>query len=267
MAVGVFAITPAEHRGRRKKSRESTEGQKAKNKMASMRRRQRVALANFDKRGFFLTGTYDDPYLPEDMEECLRDVRNYRRRVIAATCRRFGVEKRHIRLMLVAVRKGEAGRLHMHGFAECVGMGAADRREWREMLEDLWRRRVPGTGEYEPLGTMNADRMDMKKLLGLSGEGKNGTLGYIYGHSWRRCLETRNLILPEEQRPNDSRWSRKKLDEAFRLRVDDRAFWQQKYPGYTLNECVQEVTGAGTLHIIVKMRALPGGAKKKRGKE
>ena len=51
---------------------------------------------------------------------------------------------------------------------------------------------APGTREFEPLGTMNVDRMDMKKLLGLSGEGKNGTLGYIYGHSWRRCLETRN---------------------------------------------------------------------------
>ena len=101
MAVGVYSITPTEHSTRRKKSKESTEGQKAKNKMASLRNRQRVALANFDKRGFFLTGTYDDPYLPEDMEECLRDVRNYRRRVIAATCKRFGVEKKHIRLMLV----------------------------------------------------------------------------------------------------------------------------------------------------------------------
>ena len=80
MAVGVYSITPTEHSTRRKKSKESTEGQKAKNKMASLRNRQRVALANFDKRGFFLTGTYDDPYLPEDMEECLRDVRNYRRR-------------------------------------------------------------------------------------------------------------------------------------------------------------------------------------------
>ena len=150
MAVGVYSITPTEHSTRRKKSKESTEGQKAKNKMASLRNRQRVALANFDKRGFFLTGTYDDPYLPEDMEECLRDVRNYRRRVIAATCKRFGVEKKHIRLMLVAVRKGEAGRLHMHGFAECWGMGDAERREWREMLEDLWRRRIPGTNEFEP---------------------------------------------------------------------------------------------------------------------
>lgn len=159
-----------------------------------MREKQRKVLANFDKRGFFLTGTYEDCYLPDDEAACWKDVENYARRVKYATCKRFGVEKEKIRLMLWAARKGEAGRLHMHGFAQCVGMGEADRREWREMLEDLWRRRIPGTREFEPLGTMNVDRMDMKKLLGLSGEGKNGTLGYIYGHSWRRCLETRNLI-------------------------------------------------------------------------
>ena len=150
-----------------------------------MREKQRKVLANFDKRGFFLTGTYEDCYLPDDEAACWKDVENYARRVKYATCKRFGVEKEKIRLMLWAARKGEAGRLHMHGFAQCVGMGEADRREWREMLEDLWRRRIPGTREFEPLGTMNVDRMDMKKLLGLSGEGKNGTLGYIYGHSWR----------------------------------------------------------------------------------
>ena len=68
MAVGIFSITPTEHSARRKKRKESTEGQKAKNKMASMRRRQRVALANFTRRGFFITATYEDCYLPEDLQ-------------------------------------------------------------------------------------------------------------------------------------------------------------------------------------------------------
>lgn len=101
--------------------------------------------------------------------------------------------------MLVAVRKGEAGRLHMHGFAECWGMGDAERREWREMLEDLWRRRIPGTNEFEPLGTMNVDRLDMGKLLGK--DGGNGTLGYLYGHKERIWVETSTLRRPAEQPP------------------------------------------------------------------
>lgn len=115
MAVGVFSIIPQEHRGRGKKRKESSEGQKAKNKMDSLRKRQRKALTNFSPAGMFLTGTYEDPFLPEDILACRRDVENYKRRVMAATCKRFGARREDIRLMLVAVRKGEAGRLHMHG--------------------------------------------------------------------------------------------------------------------------------------------------------
>ena len=199
MAVGVFSIIPQEHRGRGKKRKESSEGQKAKNKMDSLRKRQRKALTNFSPAGMFLTGTYEDPFLPEDILACRRDVENYKRRVMAATCKRFGARREDIRLMLVAVRKGEAGRLHMHGFAECPGLTAAQRREWREMLEDLWRRRIPGSNEFEPLGTMNVDRIDMKKLLGKSGQGEYGTVGYLYGHKERLWVETANLRPAIEQ--------------------------------------------------------------------
>lgn len=214
MAVGVFSIIPQEHRGRSKKRKESSEGQKAKNKMDSLRKRQRKALTNFSPAGMFLTGTYEDPFLPENILACRRDVENYKRRVMAATCKRFGARREDIRLMLVAVRKGEAGRLHMHGFAECPSLTAAQRREWREMLEDLWRRRIPGSNEFEPLGTMNVDRIDMKKLLGKSGQGEYGTVGYLYGHKERLWVETANLRPAIEQAPNDGRWSRKQLRAA-----------------------------------------------------
>lgn len=196
MAVGVFSIIPQEHRGRGKKRKESSEGQKAKNKMASLRKRQRKALTNFSPAGMFLTGTYEDPFLPEDILACRRDVENYKRRVMAATCKRFGARREDIRLMLVAVRKGEAGRLHMHGFAECQGLTAAQRREWREMLEDLWRRRIPGSNEFEPLGTMNVNRIDMKKLLGKSVQGEYGTMGYFYGHKERLWVERPTCARP-----------------------------------------------------------------------
>ena len=232
MAVGIYAVTDQEHRRRGKKHKESDRGQKERNKHASLRRKQRKAIANFGRDGFFLTGTYEESYLPEVFAACRRDVENYKRRVIGATVKRFGVNRDKIRLMLWAVRKGETGRLHMHGFAECVGMGAADRREWREMLEDLWRRRVPGTGEYEPLGTMNADRMDMKKLLGVDGQGKNGTIGYIYGHKERACIETRNLSQPEELAPSDTKWSRRQLRKGCTECAENAYWWEQHYPGF-----------------------------------
>ena len=145
--VGIYAVTDQEHRQRGRKQKESSRGQKARNKNASMRRYQRKVLANFDKDGFYVTGTYEDAYRPESFEDCVQDVRNYVRRVKAAVIRRFGEQRaRQLKLSLHAVRNGEKGKLHMHGFAECKGLTAAERREFRQMLEELWRRRVPGTG-------------------------------------------------------------------------------------------------------------------------
>ena len=249
MAVGVYAVTDQEHRQRGKKRKESDRGQKERNKYASLRRKQRKVLTNFDERGFFLTGTYEDGYLPESFAGCRRDVENYKRRVINATCKNFGVSRDKIRLMLWAVRKGEAGRLHIHGFAQCVGLSAAQRREWREMLEDLWRRRVPGTSEYEPLGTMNADRMDMKKLLGQDGQGKNGTVGYIYGHKERSCIETRNLCQPIEQAPADTKWSRRQLRKGCTEHAEDAAWWAKHFPGWdVLQVMIYDPDDPGRVH-------------------
>ena len=254
MAVGLFAITPQEHKSRGKKRKESTTDQKSRNRMSSLRKKQRKALANFSREGFFLTGTFDEAFLPDDILGCKREVVNYKRRVIAAACKKFSVQRESVRLMLWAVRKGEKGRLHMHGFVECAGMSCGQRREFREMLEDLWRRRVPGTNEFEPLGTMNADRIDMKKLLGNDGaaQGKHGTVGYIYGHKERICVESKNLILPVEQVPNDTKWSRKQLRAACGDMQNDEYWWGQRFPGWKLEKTT--VFEPGELHDSEKKR-------------
>ena len=232
MAVAVYAVTDQEHRHRGKKRKESSRSQKERNKHASMRRYQRKVLANFDGGGFFLTATYEGGHVPESMPECRKDVENYKRRVMLATCKRFGVRADQIRMMLWAVRKGENGRLHMHGFAQCRALNRAERREWREMLEDLWRKRVPGTNEFEPMGTINADRIDMKKILGVDGQGKNGTVGYIYGHKERCCIETRNLTLPEELRAADTKWSRRQLRKGCEECAENNYWWEKHFPGW-----------------------------------
>lgn len=149
MAVCLYAITPQERNTRGKKQKKSGERQKARNKMSSLRKKQRKVVANFTKNGFFLSGTFEEVFLPDDFLGCVRETKNYKRRVIAAICKRFKIAREKIKMMLWAVRKGKDGRLHMHGFVECIGLDQIDRREVREMLEDLWRRRIPGTNEYE----------------------------------------------------------------------------------------------------------------------
>ena len=123
---------------------------------------------------------------------------------------------------------------------------AAQRREWREMLEDLWRRRIPGSNEFEPLGTMNVNRIDMKKLLGKSVQGEYGTVGYFYGHKERLWVETANLRPAIEQAPNDGRWSRKQLRAACGEKQNDAKWWEQRFPGWKMEKCI--VLEPGGLH-------------------
>ena len=69
--------------------------------------------------------------------------------------------------------------------------------------------------------------------------------------SWR---QSRGLEKPKTPPPNDTKWSRKKLDEASTLYIDDVAYWERKYPGYTLNRVKTRVSNAGWRHTTVIMR-------------
>lgn len=96
------------------------------------------------------------------------------------------------------------------------------------------------------MGTMNADRIITKKILGIDGQDTSGTVGYIYGHGFRRCLETSNLTLPEEQPAADTKWSRRQLREACSEHAEDPAWWEKLFPGW---ECVKiQIFDPGGLH-------------------
>lgn len=45
-----------------------------------------------------------------------------------------------------------------------------------------------------------------------------------------------------------------KLEEASTVYIDDAAFWEQKYPGYTLNRVETKVSNAGQRHTVVILR-------------
>ena len=58
-------------------------------------------------------------------------------------------------------------------------------------------------------------------------------------------------------------YKRQRFDEAFAL-PDDREYWEKKYPGYTLRECEQHITGNNTKHLIVKLQRKPEPRRKNR---
>ena len=124
---------------------------------------------------------------------------------------------------------------------------------WQE-IKDLWR---DSTGR--PMGLVKVEPID----LTCSSFERLTTYMTKARARIRRWRQSQGLQKPKTPRPNDTRWSRKRFDEAFAL-PDDREYWEKKYPGYTLRECEQHITGNNTKHLIVKLKKKPDTRRKNR---
>ena len=227
MVVRLCRVTDEEHRGRRrKKERESTPRQKSKNAEAARQHRLRVALANFSRAGYYVTLTYEDPFLPPDSAAARRDLRNWMRRVIAAARRELGLARGAVRYMGITAAGSKTGRLHHHVMVQCDGLSMRQAAAFRTLLEDKW---SSGRGEQaQPMGWANADRLQMQ-------HGLEDLISYFCSarrHPKRWWYQSRNLEMPVALRPNDSRWSQKELHTACGECAQDAYYWGQKYPGW-----------------------------------
>ena len=224
MEVDLYPITPEEHAAkRRKKARPSSERQKKRNAQHSHRLRVQKANANFTVLGFYLTLTYIEAFLPESMEQAQRDLRNYIRRVKAAIAKLYGPGA-ELRVMGLTGCGRKSGRYHHHLLVECKGLTMRQNAEFRQLLEDKWAVRWPD-GSVESLGTANADRLNLQNRL-------DDLITYFEKHGQMRWYETRNLTLPVEHTPNDTRWSRKQLRKGC-TDCKDNAYWWE----YTMKSC------------------------------
>ena len=157
-------ITEREHRAgpRGKKQFASSLAQQKRNRERSARLLVQLLNTNFDQRGFALTLTYEDMWLPDDDEAAWKDVYNYLKRVRRWLTRKNWQDATPIKWVCVTENQ-EADpanglkevRYHHHMVLQVDGLTAAHRAALRDALEDLW-----CTGRSrEPLGTVNADRL------------------------------------------------------------------------------------------------------------
>ena len=92
-------------------------------------------------------------------------------------------------------------------------------------IKDLWVTRC-GKGWVEPLGLVKADRAEFDK------GGLDAYCEYITKyegkrtHKWR---QSKGLRMPTQPRPNDTRYTPRKLAEAATLYIDDKKFWEDRY--------------------------------------
>ena len=261
MEVDLYPVTPAKHKAsaRAKKKEASSLAQQRYTENRAKRYHVQLANTNFRRGDFSWTGTYDDDHLPApgDKERADKDATNFIKRVYR-WCDKHGVK--HPKWMLateyttVEPDGSIVGRHHHHAIIEHTeGLT-------RDVLEELWidqtKKRIGLTRcEY-----LDIDHGSVESLVKYISKNKR------CARSWR---QSRGLEKPKTPPPNDSKWSRKKLEDASTLYIDDAAFWEKQYPGYTLNRVETSVTDAGMRHTVVILRRAEcwhgGGGKKKRG--
>lgn len=245
MEVDLYPVTPKQHKaGRRAKRKEaSTLAQQTYNDNRAKRYHVQLVNANFGKGDFSWTGTYDDDHHPEpgDTAKADRDLTNYIKRLYR-WCDKNGVQRPKwvaaTEYCTVQEDGTACGRHHHHAIIQHTD-GLT-----RDVLEQLWADKAGQIG-FTRCEYLDVDHGSVESLVRYISKNKR------CARSWR---QSRGLEKPKTPPPNDTKWSRKKLDEASTLYIDDVAYWEQKYPGYTLNRVETRVSNAGWRHTTVIMR-------------
>lgn len=228
MDVDIFAYSVNQRtqstRGKRsKKKKVSKPKQRNLNDKNARRYLVQLANANFDEGDLHVTLTYKDKNLPGSIEEGEKIVANYLRRI------KYQREKKDLpalKYILVTEYKtsddGETPtRMHHHIIMD----GALD----RDSVEDLWRlKREKGKKKGEKIGFVNADRLQPDEN-GLAALANYLTKGRAKKKRWS-CSQ--NLTKPYF-RTNDHKYGKKQVEKMAK-NVEDREFWEKKYPGWTL---------------------------------
>lgn len=205
MEVDLYPVTPKQHKASRRAKRKeaSTLAQQTYNDNRAKRYHVQLVNANFGKGDFSWTGTYDDDHHPEpgDMAKADRDLTNYIKRLYR-WCDKNGVQRPKwvaaTEYCTVQEDGTACGRHHHHAIIQHTD-GLT-----RDVLEQLWADKAGQIG-FTRCEYLDVDHGSVESLVRYISKNKR------CARSWR---QSRGLEKPKTPPPNDTKWSRKKLDEA-----------------------------------------------------
>jgi hypothetical protein len=255
LEIDVYNYTKTEEekarKGQRsKKEYESTSKQIDWNERNSRRRFLQLVHTNFGIGDMHITLTYSNDNLPPTKGDAEREERNFLRRV-SYTRKKKGLSPlKYIAIPVCAYKKdGETpARVHHH----IILNGGLDRDE----IEDLWRKRKRGGQKKgDKIGYANADRLQPEE------NGLAALCEYLAKQAGgrKRWSGSQNLDKPEKEiwnqndpprestsrfsasanlkrpwsRTNNHSFSRKEVERIAKTSLDT-AYWERRYPGYTL---------------------------------
>lgn len=239
MQVDFFEITEQQHKAstRKKKELASSIAKEAYNLRKSGRYLELLVQSNFHKSDYSVTYTYDDEHRPDpaDTKRVDKDFSAAMKKLYRM-CDKKGI--RHPKWIVVHeystyVDGVWVGKHHHHVIMQRV-YGLT-----REMVEEAWSGR--GMARCEPLHFDHGYITSLAKYIMKNVRCKR---------HWR---QSRGLKPPKMPRPNDGKMSRSRLKDVCENRLEDGAFWEKMYPGYTLHYCEPIITGNNTRHLIVRL--------------
>ena len=247
MEVDLYPVSSTQHAASRKrKQKEATSlAQQAYNDKRAKRYHVQLVNTNFGENDYSWTGTYDDEHLPEpeDRKRVDKDFSNFVKRIYR-WCRKHSVKcPKWVMVAEYSTVQEDGkvlGRHHFHAiFQHTDGLT-------RDIMEELWSDKKGRIG-LTRCETLHVEHGSVEGLVQYISKNKRCE------RSWRQARGLKKPITPV---PNDTKWSKKKLHDASTLHIDDAAFWEKQYPGYTLNRVETSVSDAGQRHTLVIMRRL-----------
>ena len=230
--VDIYTYTDKQNRAARrgvrsKKRKVSEPKQKNLNEKNSKRYFVQTTTLNFasDPEALHVSLTYSDLYLPQSLEEAEREISNYLRRVQYAR-KKAGLPPLKYMLVTASSVSKETGkpvRIHHH----IIMNGGLD----RDTVENLWRKRKrKGQKQGDRIGFCNADRLQADN------NGIAALCSYLAKQSGgkKRWSSSHNLQRPT-YRTTDMKYTHRQV-EKWAKDHPDRAFWERKYPGWTLTD-------------------------------
>lgn len=241
LEVDIIPLTDGHLKKKRRKRREkvTAPAQRNLNDKNAKRYFTQLIKANFGQGDLHVTCTYKNKFLPKTIEEAEREVGNFMRRINYRRKKMGLANAKYLIITETRDKQGNPVRAHHHIFIS--GMD-------RDMLEELWSKKG------ESIGFVNADRLQVDEEGGLLPLARYLTKNRAGKKRWRG---SQNLIKPEIA-VNDSKYSKRKLNEIAMVHDEDRSFWNQQYPGWSMVRCesvFNEITGWAIYLILERRRS------------
>lgn len=219
LEVDFFPVYGSGRRMPERSARENktSEQQALYNAKQATKKLVRLVNANFEKGDHFAALTYAPEKAPQSEEACLRDIRNYNRRINYKRNKLGLAPAKYIYIIEQQVYKtGKYAGLvnwHIHMFMD----SALD----RDTVEDMWKFGRVNCERYKPdvFGPETAAKYCAKDPKGK-----------------KRFVCSKNLKKPVEK-SKDGKVGRKTVERMAALRIDDRGYWEKRYKGYEFIKC------------------------------